>query len=219
MPTKIHTIPCDCGVELPVDLSQAGSRLSCPQCGLPVVVPPLSTLQGEAADADLRPLRRDRLRLRFSLRTLLLTVMGFAVLMAVIMTVQNRYQRSHIALIPIDRSWCSGSVRVEAKGANSGKTTEVVLTGSWPDASPSLQMRYRIWCVGAEGKHRPLAARTWRDLSQFTSARVLYEGPQPLATSPFRVVCDYEIWDGEPGRGVLLGKNSVFSEPYGNARD
>jgi hypothetical protein len=33
-------------------------------------------------------------------------------------------------------------------------------------------------------------------------------------TKPYQAVFDYEIWKGEPLKGELLTKNSVFSKPF-----
>jgi hypothetical protein len=113
----------------------------------------------------------------------------------------------------IDRSWRTGSVNVHF-GIENGRYTAGV-RGDWPDATPDLWIRGTLWLTQNNGKPDVcIAGASNNKLSEehaFTTIGQLSAFSDP--PDPFQAVYDYEIWQGEPGRGRILTKQSAFSTP------
>ena len=114
---------------------------------------------------------------------------------------------------PSDRSWMAGSVTITPY--QEGATLHVKVKGSWPAASSDLWIKYCL-SVTQEGSVSKELNATSDELGRFQlTGTHLSEVQRQLDTSkPCRFVFDYEIWKGKPGRGELLAKQSVFSQPF-----
>lgn len=118
------------------------------------------------------------------------------------------------SVITIDRTWHSGDVSVEPfRDTQLG----IRVKGEWPNASSGIWFRYQLFLVQEGSPDVPMAASVG-ELSNGGKMRGEY-GYSQVALSqlahpsePHRIVVDYEIWRGKPGRGQLLTKQSVFSE-------
>jgi hypothetical protein len=146
----------------------------------------------------------------------------------------------HKSSPPSDRSWETGTIHfiIDYDGQEVPPVLKkrgqlgIYVDGSWPDASPDLWIWYSL-SVTQPGSRDVFLEATSRGtrLSDFTGG---HTGMANVTTchsagtsdcvdclrrnlanpdQPFRAVFDYEIWKGEPGKGKLLVKNSVYSEP------
>ncbi len=152
-------------------------------------------------------------RYQFSLRSLLIMVTCYAVLLGLAVIVYQGTKVKHIQPVG-DRSWLSGSVTISVE-SREGETW-VMAKGDFPEAKPTHYLRYGIWLIDEEGRRRGVQMGTGPGCSLGCSARMSNDTVN--LQEPFRAVCDYEIWDGEPGKGELLCKNSVVSAPLQRER-
>jgi hypothetical protein len=119
---------------------------------------------------------------------------------------------------PSDRSWMDGSVTV--RPYQEGSELGVKVEGNWPTASPDLWIKYRLGLT-QEGSPKGTLVATSCQLSLFqlagTGVSDYSKGPARHLdlSKPYQAVFDYEIWNGEPGKGELLTKQSVLSAPIG----
>jgi hypothetical protein len=150
--------------------------------------------------------QRRRRRFQFSVGTMLLAIAAAALLIgSAVYLFQDRDRME-----PIDRSWSTGTVDIGIR--RTVQSVGPVIDVSWPDASPGLYVRFKLWLVNQEGDHMPIESGTDR-LQFFGTLAGTVRYPPPVG-EPFRAVCDYEIWEGPPRHGKLLAKNSAFSDWY-----
>jgi hypothetical protein len=117
---------------------------------------------------------------------------------------------------PIDRSWHTGTVTVEPY--RSGKERGVKVNGNWPDAPQDLWIRHSLWLTQEGGQDAFLSASEQQLANFRNQGTSSYTGGEDYRrhidrSRPYRAVFDYELWKGRPGKGKLLKKDSVFSEP------
>lgn len=118
----------------------------------------------------------------------------------------------------MDRSWLSGTVSVEPCSDPIGKELGLRVTGEWPDASPDLWIRGYVYLVQEDSAPQLVSGTRGSQLSNTFRLGVSDYSRGPLRRlahpdRPYQAAFDYEIWSGQPGRGRLLAKNSVLSEP------
>ena len=118
-----------------------------------------------------------------------------------------------------DRSWYGGEVTVEI--VLEPRDRGVSVRATWPPEAHDLRMRWSLWFVQGD-RIRWTRSSDAHPLSYFERATVgvgdFLAPDSPTrewleCSKPLQAVFDYEIWKGMPGRGELLKKNSVFSEP------
>ena len=156
------------------------------------------------------PKSPSRRRFQFSLVTVLLSMTTIGLALALFVPRIHQAWMNRVPQ-PMDRSWMDGRMTVRA--ANAGNDTAVVLNAVWPQPASSHTILYTIWAVNRRNDHQ-LLLQSCRALGTFDH-NCSYDRYPPAVGAPFCVVCDYEIWDGEPGSGRLLAKDSVSSEWYG----
>jgi hypothetical protein len=124
-----------------------------------------------------------------------------------------RSSQKEFLVPPSDRSWMDGVVTITPY--QEGATLHVKVKGSWPTASSSLWIKYCL-SVTQEGSVSEALEATSDELDRFQLTGTHLLAVQRLLdmSRPCRFVFDYEIWKGKPGRGELLAKQSVFSEPF-----
>jgi hypothetical protein len=109
-------------------------------------------------------------------------------------------------------SWTDGNLSVSVTKKN--HETRILVRGSWRGAKAGHKLRYGVWSVNEKGDETLRYQRT-RPLDVFSDEIAGFEPPR----GPYRLACDYEIWDGEPAKGRLLAKNSVLSSWYQSSMD
>jgi hypothetical protein len=214
-------IKCQCGAKIQITSAQAGSTLTCPSCQETIIVPTLSELQSSTTwdairDDELCPIclkqYRRRKPFQYSIRTIFLVIIGVAVLFSLGIEIAQFYKKhKEFNPEPLDRSWHTGTLSVQSNVKN-GKIYALV-DANWPDANPNWYVRYGIWFVNDKGDNF-LVIGSSCPLENFTHVGARANSNPPPIRVPYRVVCDYEIWDDIPEKGRLLTKSSVFSDWY-----
>jgi hypothetical protein len=96
-----------------------------------------------------------------------------------------------------------------------GSSPGYVLEGVWPGASSNLWLTFDVWVIQDNGRDVFVSGLEGQPLADFQNDMIAdYSASVSSLTRPskrHRLVCDYEIWDGEPGKGILVKKDSVFS--------
>jgi hypothetical protein len=117
---------------------------------------------------------------------------------------------------PSDRSWTTGTITVSPTRA--GGELGVRVDGRWPDAGDGLWIRYELWLAQSGSPDVFLVGSANRLAAFQTAGTGVSDYSQATAfigridrTKPYRAVFDYEIWKGEPTKGELLAKDSVWS--------
>jgi len=208
--TAKAAVVCDCGGQAAVSAAQAGTKVPCPACGKPLVVPPLSKLFPIPTEDDPPADSPPRKRFQFSLRSLMLAVAFCAIILSLAMQSWRTYKTTWPE--EIDYSWMDGGVRVRAEKA--GQDTLFVAEGGWTKAPANLRIRYILRKQNKGGDTRWYMSEDSVQLREFTGASTTPGPYPPRGGFPFRVIFDYEIWDGRPERGTLLVKDSAFSPWY-----
>jgi hypothetical protein len=117
---------------------------------------------------------------------------------------------------PSDRSWTTGTITVTPTQANGELGVNV--EGQWPDGGDGLWIRYELWLARSGSPDYFLIGGADRltdfqsggtGVSDYSRGTDFVRWVDP--TKPYRAVFDYEIWKGEPAKGELLAKNSVWS--------
>ena len=121
---------------------------------------------------------------------------------------------------PSDRSWTTGTVTVTPTRVNGELGVNV--EGRWPDVGDGLWIRYELWLAQSGSPDLFLIGSTGRltafqkggtGVSDYSGATDFARWSDPKR--PYRAVFDYEIWRGEPTKGELLAKDSVWSAEIG----
>ncbi|TWT77452.1 hypothetical protein Pla123a_21130 [Posidoniimonas polymericola] len=202
---------CVCGAAIPFSAGECGSEVACPACGTARVAPPLSTLRDHPIDRSEGTKPRG-----FSLGTLLAFTAVWGLTCYGALAPRRSAKTPVVYDQPIDRSWESGGVEVGYQ--IEGGLLKILLTGSYPDAAEGLHLKYSYW-LQPDGEKAVFVLGGQRKLTQeFKHASGGYDfggGHHPeLLGPPVRVLVDYEIWNGDVGKGTLLHKDSVFSSSF-----
>ena len=149
--------------------------------------------------------------LQFNLRRLLAFVAFVSVVCAI---AAFRVREDRQFWTPIDRSWSMGTANVVL--TQNGNQRGASAVGRWPEAGDNLWIRFQI-VLSQGGVDDKFLIGGSQKLATFQSTGVSdYSGaelPAWAKSGRYWAVFDYEIWDGRPGEGRLLKKDSVFSQP------
>ena len=117
---------------------------------------------------------------------------------------------------PSDRSWSTGTVNITPSESNGDLGVRV--EGRWPEGGDGLWIRYElrlsqsgspdVFMVGGTNRLTDFQ-KVGTGVSDYSRASEFVRKID--RTMPYRAVFDYEIWKGEPAKGELLAKNSVWS--------
>jgi hypothetical protein len=208
-------VNCDCGARIRVPPAQAGSVVPCDDCGVEHAIKPLSQFPRKLSSSDTIHQYTERTPVQnnpfqFSLRSLMLFVLGVALACSIGLQIYQIWGKKHQnTFARIDHSWCSGSMTIKAEVVKNELIG--VLEGHWAGANPNLEIRYSVLLRDEEENMWPIIASSMK-LSRFFVQQADYHIPELLDKQKFQIYCDYEIWNGPPDEGILLSKNSVFSD-------